>query len=79
MLANKLNIGDTIGIISPSAPIIEDLKEQFSKGLQVFRNMGFKVKLSKNVYANTLGYSATVDVCGYRSKSNNMFTGWTKF
>lgn len=68
MLANKLNIGDTIGIISPSAPITEDLKEQFNKGLQVFENMGFKVKLSKNVYANT-----------HRSKSNNMFTGWTKF
>lgn len=60
MLANKLNIGDTIGIISPSAPITENLKEQFNRGLQVFKNMGFKIKLSKNVYANTLGYSATV-------------------
>lgn len=28
MLANKLNIGDTIGIISPSAPITQELKEQ---------------------------------------------------
>lgn len=60
MLSNKLNIGDTIGIISPSAPVTEDLKQQFHKGLQVFENMGFKVILSKNAYANTLGYSATV-------------------
>lgn len=61
MLSNKLKIGDTIGIISPSAPIKEDLKEQFNKGLQVFKNMGFNIKLSKNVYSNTLGYSATID------------------
>ena len=60
MLANKLNVGDTIGIISPSAPITEDLKEQFNRGLQVFKDMGFKIELSKNVYANTLGYSSTV-------------------
>lgn len=60
MLANKLNKGDTIGIVSPSAPIIEDLKEQFERGLQAIKNMGFKVKLSKNAYANTLGYSATI-------------------
>ena len=60
MLSNKLNIGDTIGIISPSAPITEDLKEQFNRGLQVFKDMGFKIELSKNVYANTLGYSSTV-------------------
>ena len=60
MLANKLNIGDTIGIISPSAPITQELKEQFNRGLQVFKDMGFKIELSKNVYANTLGYSSTV-------------------
>ena len=60
MLSNKLNIGDTIGIISPSAPITQDLKEQFNRGLQVFKDMGFKIELSKNVYANTLGYSSTI-------------------
>jgi len=60
MLSNKLNIGDTIGIISPSAPITQELKEQFNRGLQVFKDMGFKIKLSKNIYANTLGYSSTV-------------------
>ncbi len=61
MLSSKLKVGDTIGIISPSAPITEDFKEQFNRGLQVFKDMGFKVKLSKNIYANTLGYSATID------------------
>ena len=61
MLSKKLNIGDTIGIISPSAPVTKDLEKQFNKGLQVFESMGFKVILSKNVYANTLGYSATVE------------------
>lgn len=61
MLPNKLKVGDTIGIISPSAPVTEDLKERFNYGLQIFRDMGFKVILSKNVYSNTLGYSATID------------------
>ena len=61
MLSNKLNIGDTIGIISPSSPITEELKEQFNKGLQVYKNMGFEVVLSKNVYADSLGYSATIN------------------
>lgn len=60
MLANKLSIGDTIGIISPSSPITEDLKEQFNNGLQVLKNLGFKIVLSKNIYANTLGYSSTI-------------------
>lgn len=60
MLANRLKIGDTIGIISPSAPITEDLTEQFNKGLQVFKDLGFKIVLSKNIYANTLGYSSTI-------------------
>lgn len=58
---NRLKIGDTIGIISPSAPITEEVKEQFNRGLQTIKKMGFNVKLSKNVYANTLGYSATIN------------------
>ncbi len=33
MLSKKLNIGDKIGIISPSAPITKDLEEQFNKEL----------------------------------------------
>lgn len=61
MLSEKLKTGDAIGIVSPSAPVTSELKEQFNKGLQVFKNMGFKVALSKNVYANTLGYSATIN------------------
>lgn len=61
MLPNKLKVGDTIGIVSPSAPVTEDLKERFNYGLQIFKDMGFKVVLSKNVYSNTLGYSATID------------------
>ena len=61
MLLDKLKLGDTIGIISPSAAITEELKEQFNKGLEVYKDMGFEIVLSKNVYANTLGYSAAID------------------
>lgn len=61
MLANKLNKGDTIGIVSPSSPVTEDLIPQLKQGIQVFKDMGFNVVLSKNIYSNTLRYSATID------------------
>ena len=59
MLMKKLKLGDTIGIISPSAPVTEDLKEQLEKGINVFESFGFNLKIGKNVYSNTLGYSAS--------------------
>lgn len=56
-----LNKGDTIGIVSPSAPITDELKEQFNNGLKVLENMGFNILLSKNVFSNSLGYSASIN------------------
>lgn len=56
-----LNKGDTIGIISPSAPITDELKEQFNNGLKVLKDMGFNIILSKNVFSNSLGYSASIN------------------
>ena len=56
-----LNKGDTIGIVSPSAPVTDELKEQFNKGLKVLEDMGFNILLSKNVFSNSLGYSASIN------------------
>lgn len=59
MLPNKLKIGDTIGVIAPSEPIDEEYKNYLKKSIKIFEDMGFKIKLSKNIYKNTYGYSAT--------------------
>ena len=56
-----LKKGDTIGIVSPSAPITDELKEQFNNGLKVLKDMGFNIILSKNVFSNSLGYSASIN------------------
>lgn len=59
MKAQRLKKGDTIGIVAPSNPITEKDKEYIKNSIKLFENMGFKIKLSKNIYKNTLGYSAT--------------------
>lgn len=56
MLPERLHIGDTIGLASPSwlatperfAPIIEEMQK-----------MGFRVKCADNLYANGWGYAAS--------------------
>lgn len=56
MWANKLKIGDTVGIISPSHIASIELYEKIIVELQ---SQGFKVKTGNNIYKNTYGYSAT--------------------
>lgn len=53
-LPDKLKIGDTIGVVAPSNPIIGDNIEELKKAKEIVEKKGFKVKLSKNIYANTL-------------------------
>lgn len=55
----KLKIGDTIGVVSPSSPIIGDNKEELNKAKEIVEKSGFKVKYSKNLFSNTNRYSAT--------------------
>ncbi|MDC7125460.1 MAG: LD-carboxypeptidase [Spirochaetales bacterium] len=59
MIPKKLKIGDTIGIVSPSAAVSDELKNQFDKGIDFFKNLGFKIKIGKNALSNTLKYSAS--------------------
>lgn len=71
IIPEKLNIGDTIGVIAPSNPIIGDNVEELNKARQIIENSGFKVEFSKNIFSATNKYSATAKE---RAEDlNNMF------
>ena len=59
MIPEKLKMGDTIGVVAPSGPIINEKIEEINKAKEIVENLGFKVKFSKNLFSNTTGYSAT--------------------
>ena len=55
----KLNKGDTIGVIAPSDPIVDEKIEEVKQAKEMVEKDGFKVKFAKNLFCNTCGYSAT--------------------
>lgn len=55
----RLKIGDTIGVAAPSGPIVGEKVEELKQAIKIVESDGFKIKLSKNIYSNTNGYSAT--------------------
>ena len=57
MKPKKLQPGDTIGIVSPSEPIIPRQKEMFDRGVKFLESLGLKVKIGKNAL-NKYYYSA---------------------
>ncbi len=59
MIPQKLQIGDTIGIVSPSGAVIKKTINQFNRGVDFLKGFGFKVNVGKNALRNTLKYSAT--------------------
>lgn len=59
IIPNKLKIGDTIGVVAPSNPIVGDNIEELEKARHIVEKSGFKVKYSKHIYAHTNGYSST--------------------
>ena len=59
LIANKLNLGDTIGVIAPSDPIVGKNIAELENAKEIVEKAGFKVKFSKNIFSNTNGYSAT--------------------
>ena len=60
IIPEKLKLGDTIGVISPSDPVTPVIKEQLDVGMEFLKRHGFKVELAPNTFNSTLGYSATV-------------------
>ena len=59
ILPNKLKVGDTIGVVAPSNPIINENIEEINIAKKIIESKGFKVKYSKNLFSNTNKYSAT--------------------
>ena len=59
IIPEKLKIGDTIGVVAPSNPIINENVEEIQKAKEIIEELGFKVKFSRNLFSNTNGYSAT--------------------
>ena len=59
IIPEKLKIGDTIGVVAPSNPIINENIEEINKAKEIIENLGFKVKFSKKLFSNTNGYSAS--------------------
>ena len=59
IIPEKLKIGDTIGVVAPSNPIIDENIEEIQKAKEIVEKLGFKVKFSKNLFLNTNKYSAT--------------------
>lgn len=59
IIPDKLKIGDTIGVVAPSNPIIGDNIEEIEMARKLVEEKGFKVKFSKNMFLNTNEYSST--------------------
>jgi len=59
MIPKRLCFGDTIGIVSPSGAVTKETMNQFNKGIDFLKTVGFNVKIGKNALNNTLQYSAT--------------------
>lgn len=59
LLPPKLKVGDTIGVVAPSSPIVGDNISELSGAKEIVERSGFKVKYSKNIFSNTNVYSAT--------------------
>lgn len=45
----KLNIGDTIGIVASSLPVLPEFKDQYEKGKKLIEEMGFKIKEGETI------------------------------
>lgn len=56
MLAERLKLGDTIGIISPSHVASADI---YGRMISAIEEKGFRVKTGRNLYKDTYGYLAS--------------------
>jgi muramoyltetrapeptide carboxypeptidase len=57
----RLSPNGTIGIFSPSEPIVKSREERFNKGISILEKHGFKFKLGKNSLARSAYTAGSVD------------------
>ena len=58
LIANKLNIGDTIGVIAPSGAIVGKNIDELKMAKEIVEKAGFKVKFSTNIFLITRSNSS---------------------
>jgi len=59
MIPKKLSPNDTIGLIAPSDPVLPDQEQRLLSGCDYLRALGFNIKYAPNLFANSLGFSAS--------------------
>jgi muramoyltetrapeptide carboxypeptidase len=59
LIPHRLIPGDTVGVVSPSDPVLPQQENNLQMGVQYLQDMGFQVKCGAHIHANTLGYAAT--------------------
>ena len=59
IIPRKLLVGDTIGVVAPSDPVLPDQEGKLQMGIDYLENLGFKVKLGAHIRSIALGYAAT--------------------
>ena len=59
MLAEKLEKGDIIGVVSPCNLVDDDDMDIVRNSIKLFKEKGYKVKFAENCFKNTTGYGAT--------------------
>lgn len=76
----KLNFGDTIAVVAPSNPIINENIDEINLAKQKIEKLGFKIEFSKNLFSNTNLYSATAkekaDDINYMFANKNIKMIW---
>jgi muramoyltetrapeptide carboxypeptidase len=58
-IPGRLKIGDTIGIVSPSNPVVEEIQEQYNQGVAFVEQLGFKLAFGKYTHSTAWGYAAS--------------------
>ena len=74
LVPSKLKIGDTIGVVAPSSPIIGDNIDELNKAKEIVERSGFKVKYSKNIFSNTNGYSDITSITNMITEKTGLIT-----
>lgn len=59
MLAKRLKLGDVVGVVVTSDPILEDRNEELKSATEFLKSLGLKIKYGNYLSDNSLGYGTT--------------------
>lgn len=59
ILPPHLKPGDTIGLVSPSTPVLPELEEQYHRGVEQLERLGFQVLPGQHIRSTRWGYCAS--------------------